>query len=101
MIRKVKVSSNAFDKLDVLLPVKLPGFPEEFTVQDFIDLELPEIINKFATEFDDLPASETQLPRYRYAIFAGLIIPKIVAFGFLHANNEISVLDLELNLNQV
>ena len=52
--RTVRVSPAAFDQLDSQLPQDR-GPSGEASVGDFIVLELPAVVERFASSFDDLP----------------------------------------------
>ena len=71
----------------------------EPSTADFQSFELLEIIERFATAFDDLPAVFSDHPDYRVLVAAGTLVRAYSAIGQLVSDGAIELLSLELDLN--
>lgn len=89
--RRVRVTAALFEQLDdQLSPDRGPkGEP---SATDFIVLELPAIVERFSTGFDDLPEVVEGLPSARMLIAPGLLVECFVVYGVLAVDKAIDLI---------
>lgn len=95
--RAVRVSPAAFDQLDSQLPPER-GRHGEPSVGDFIVLELPAVVERFATGFEDLPEIIEGTPGGRMLIAPGLLVRAYVAYGVLLDDGTIEIVGITIDL---
>ena len=94
--RTVRVSPAAFDQLDDQLrqergPVGQPS------VGDFIVLELPAVVERFATGFDELPEIIEGTPTGRMLIARGLLVRAYVAYRILLDDDTVEIVGIGID----
>lgn len=94
--RTVRVSPAAFDQLDDQLPQER-GPAGQPSVGDFIVLELPAVIERFATGFDDLPEVIEGTPSGRMLIAPGLLVSAYVVYGMLLDDETIEIVGVSID----
>jgi hypothetical protein len=87
---------EAFEQLDELLRAER-GPNGQPSATDVIVLELPAIVERFATGFDDLPEIVEGVPAGRMLIAAGMLVRAIAVFGLLTSDNTIDLIGLSLD----
>lgn len=93
--RPVRVSPAAFDQLDSQLPQDRGPLGEP-SVGDFIVLELPAVIERFAVGFEDLPEIIEGTPSGRMLIAPGLLVRAYVVYGLLLEQNTIEIVGISV-----
>lgn len=78
--RRVRVTDSFLEQLDQLLPDDR-GPAGEPSTTDFLVIDLPPIVDQFATGFDELPEVITSVPSARMLINAGRPVTRFVVFG--------------------
>ena len=71
--RVVRVTDSFFDQLDTYFGSER-GPNGEPSATDFIVLELPAIVERFATDFDGLPEIVDRVPAGRMLITSGVLV---------------------------
>lgn len=61
-------------------------------------LELPSIVDRFATGFDDLPEIVVGVPAGRMLIAAGMLVRAVVVYGLLLEGDIIDLIGVDLDL---
>lgn len=78
--REVRVTSSFFAELDQQLGPDR-GADGKPSATDFVVLDLPTIVEEFASNFDDLPESAAGIPSARMLIGVGRLVPAFVVHG--------------------
>ena len=86
--RVVRVTAGFFDQLDTYFAAER-GPNGEPSATDFLVLELPAIVERFATDFDALPEIVDGVSAGRMLITAGVLVQAIAVYGI--ATSETSV----------
>lgn len=89
--RRVRVTAALFEQLDDQLSADR-GLKGEPSATDFIVLELPAIVERFSTGFDDLPEVVEGLPSARMLIAPGLLVECFVVYGVLAVDEAIDLI---------
>lgn len=92
--RRVRVSSFVFDSIDEVLPAER-GPNGEPSAGDFVTNELPSIVERFAVDFDELPAVEG-LIGIRELIAPGMYVRMFAAYGVLMTDDTIELSSIVL-----
>ena len=93
--RTVRTTVEFFDDLDRQLSAeRRSGLPSR---SDFQVYELLEIVEKFATRFDDLPEMIPGRPQYRVLITTGRVIPMISVVGQLATDGAVELIGIDLD----
>lgn len=87
--RIVRVSSSFFDQLDELRAERGDG--GEPSATDFVVIELPAVIERFATDFESLPEIIDGAPGGRMLIAPGLLVRAFAVYGLLVADGSIDL----------
>lgn len=95
--RRVRVAESFFEQLDRLLPVDR-GPNGEPSATDFLVIDLPSIVDQFATGFDALPEIIEGVPSARMLINAGRLVARFVVFGLESADGSIDLIGLDVEL---
>jgi len=66
---------------------------------DFRSIELPEVIERFATGFEQLGLPIPGRPDYRILLKGGLLVRGIQVIGQLMPDGEVELLKLDLDLS--
>lgn len=94
--RQVRVASALFDQLDELLGADR-GPQGQPSATDFVVLELPAIVERFATDFNRLPPIEEGLESARMLIGTGMLVRAFVVFGILATDGAIDLVGLGID----
>jgi hypothetical protein len=94
--RSVRVADSFFAALDDQLGQdrSAAGVP---SATDFLVFELPPVVERFATDFDGLPAVIEGFPGARLLIASGILVRGMVVYGLLVDNDSIELVDLDLD----
>jgi hypothetical protein len=95
--RVVRVSTAFFEQLDGQLGTDR-GAAGEPSATDFLVIELPAIVERFATGFEGLPEVIEGLPAARVLVATGRLVPAVAVFGLLAADGSIDLIGVELDL---
>lgn len=96
--RRVRVAESFFEQLDELLPSDR-GPNGEPSATDFLVIDLPSIVDSFATGFDALPEVIEGVPAARMLIAIGRLVGRFVVFGLEAADGSIDLIGLDLDLS--
>jgi hypothetical protein len=96
--RRVRVTDSFFEQLDELIPSDR-GANGEPSATDFLVIDLPSIVDSFATGFDALPEVIEGVPSARMLIAVGRLVGRFVVFGLEAADGSIDVIGLDLDLS--
>lgn len=95
--RIVRVTSPFFDQLDrQLAPERGPA--GEPSATDFLVIDLPPIVERFASEFDQLPEAVTGVPALRVLIEAGSLVRAVAVYGVLGDDDSVELVGVELDV---
>jgi hypothetical protein len=89
--RSVRVSAAFFEQLDKQLGADR-GPKGEPSATDFIVLELPGIVERFALGFAELPEVVPGLPSARMLIAPGLLVDCFVVYGVLAVDQAVDLI---------
>lgn len=92
--RPVRVSPVVFESIDVALRAER-GPNGEPSALDFVAVELPAIVERFATAFDELPEIDG-LSGGRMLIAPGLLVPAFAAYGVLLTDGAIELVSITI-----
>ena len=92
--RRVRVTEALFEQLDEQLgPDRgLRGQPSS---TDFLVLELPAIVERFAVDFEGLPEIVEGLASGRMLIASGLLVRAFAVYGLLATDGSIDLIGIE------
>ena len=95
--RPVRVAHEVFDRLDAILgPERGPeGRP---SANGFLTFELVEILDVFATRFDDLPRLIDQRDDYRILISNGTLVHAFAVIGQLNTDETIEIVRVDIDV---
>lgn len=94
--RRVRVTEAFFEQLDALLGDER-GPNGEPTATDFIVLELPTIVERFATDFDGLPELADELPGGRVFIAPSYLVGAVAVYGLLMTDGSIDLVGITMD----
>jgi hypothetical protein len=96
--RQVRVAESFFEQLDELLrPDRGPhGEP---SATDFLVIDLPPIVDRFATGFENLPELIEGVPAGRMLIIAGRLVKGVVVYGLEAPDGSIDIIGIDLELS--
>jgi hypothetical protein len=93
--RVVRVAPTFFEQLDQHLgPDRGPN--GEPSATDFLVLDLPTIVDAFATGFDDLPEAIEGTPAARVLIGAGRLARAFAVYGLLFDDGSIDLIGVDI-----
>lgn len=95
--REVRVSDSFFVELEDQLGAER-GPNAEPSATDFLALELPVIVEQFATAFDDLPEAVAGVPSIRMLIGAATLVTAFVVHGIETPDGAINLVGVEIDL---
>ncbi|NNC42078.1 MAG: hypothetical protein HKN94_10960 [Acidimicrobiales bacterium] len=95
--RDVRVSAQFFEDLDRQLDTER-GHNGEPSAIDFQSIELIEIVEWFATDFDSLPPVFDGRSDYRVLIKNGILVRAMRVVGVLASDGAIELVGLDLDL---
>jgi hypothetical protein len=94
--RVVRVTSEFFADLDAQLPTER-GPQGQPSTTDFLVLDLPAVVDRFATEFASLPEAVTGLGRVRVLITAGRLVQAFAVYGLLTDTGDIELIGIDID----
>ncbi len=94
--RSVRVTDEFFAQLDAQLGPQR-GDNGEPSATDFLVLDLPAVVDRFATGFDTLPEIVEGFDAGRMLIATGVLVRSFVVYGLLMSDNSIELLGIELD----
>jgi hypothetical protein len=92
----VRVSSAFFDQLDAQFRAERSSEGQP-SAHDFVVLELPVIVEKFATDFDSLPEAVPGVASTRTLIAPGLIVRVFAIHGTLLDDGSIELIGITID----
>ena len=95
--RPIRVTESFFDQLDELLPADR-GPKGEPSVTDFLVIDLPAVVDRFATEFEKLPEIIEGLPSARMLITTGRLVRRFVVYGLEAPDGSVDLIGIDLDL---
>ena len=91
--RSVRVTEAFFGQLDTYFGADR-GPNGEPSSTDFIVLELPAIVERFAADFDRLPEIVNGVPAARMLITSGVLVRAIAVFGLATSETTVDLIGL-------
>jgi hypothetical protein len=91
--RTVRITNAFFDQLDTYLASER-GPHGEPSATDFIVLELPAIVEGFATDFDKLPEIVDGVPAGRMLIASGVLVRAVAVFGLATSDTSVDLIGI-------
>ncbi len=96
--RAVRVTAEFFELLEHQLPDER-GAKGEPTVAEFVASDLVEIIEQFATGWDDMLMSIRNRPDYRVLITTTHLVPYVSVYGQLSpVDGAVELVDIDIDL---
>ena len=95
--REVRVADSFFARLDEQLGEER-GPEGEPSSTDFLVIDLPRIVERFATQFDRLPSGSGGVDSVRMVIGTGALVRAFVVFGVEVAEGVVELIDVELDV---
>ena len=94
--REVRVADSFFARLDEQFGTER-GPSGEPSATDFIVIDLPAIVELFATTFDDLPEAIPGLPAVRMLIGTGALARAYVVQGIEITNGIVQLVGIDID----
>lgn len=94
--RSVRVTAGFFDQLDSQLGEDR-GPHGEPSATDFIAFQLPEIIERFAEDFDALPEAVEGVVSARMLLTPGVLVHASIVYGVLAADDAIDLVGISID----
>ncbi|MFT3851601.1 MAG: hypothetical protein QM733_02485 [Ilumatobacteraceae bacterium] len=94
--RVVRVTEGFFEQLDRAFPSER-GPNGEPSATDFIVFELPAVVERFATHFDDLPEIVDGVPAGRMLITSGVLVHAIAVFGLATSETSVDLIGITVD----
>jgi hypothetical protein len=94
--RVVRVSADFFDQLDSQLGAER-GPAGEPSATDFIVVDLPTIVERFATQFDDLPEAVEGVAEARVVVGTGEVVRAFVVYGLLLSDGAVELIGVDID----
>jgi hypothetical protein len=94
--RRVRVAESLFEQLERLLPADR-GPNGEPSITDFLVLDLPAVVDRFATDFDVLPEALDGVPSIRALVTTGRLVGAFVVYGIESADGSVDLIAVELD----
>lgn len=95
--REVRVTELFFDDLDRQLDQER-GPNGEPSATDFLVMDLPAIVERFAERFDTLPEVRVGEPAVRVAVGTGVLVAAFAIYGVELADGSIELIGLDVDL---
>ena len=95
--REVRVSEEFFRQLDEQLGDSR-GTSGEPSSTDYLVLELPAIVERFASGFDDLAEIMAGVPAARMLVTTGMLVPASVVYDLETQSGVIELVGVEFDL---
>lgn len=96
--RAVRISSSFFDDLNAQLPHER-GPNGEPSVHDFQVYELLRVVDRIATEWDDLAELIAGRADYRILTAAGILVPVFSVVAQLTSDGAIELVEIDIDLD--
>ena len=94
--RQVRVSDSFFEQLDELFGSER-GDHGEPSATDFLVVELPTVIERFARDFNGLPMVIDGVSNARVLLVTGRLVPVLAVFGVLVSGDIIELVGLTVD----
>ena len=94
--RLVRVSGDFFDQLDRQLPAER-GPNGEPSASDFVGIDLPVVIERFASGFDELPEAVPGVSTARVIVGTGKVVEFFVVYGLLLDDDAIELIGVDID----
>src|SRR5262245_29231158 len=94
--RLVRVTPSFFDQLDEQLGSDR-GDDGQPSATDFLVLDLPALVEQFATDFERLPEVIEGVGVARVLIATGRLVRAVAVYGLLSADGSIDLIGVELD----
>lgn len=95
--RHVRVDSSFFDDLDAQLGADR-GPSGEPSSTDFLVMDLPTIVDRFAEDFESLALAYPGRSDYRVLVATGTLVATSVVIGQLVADDTVALMGIEIEL---
>lgn len=92
----MRVSDGFFDQLDQQLGSER-GADGRASSTDFLVMELPAVVERFATDFDGLPEIVEGFTGGRMLIASGIFVRAFTAYGVLITDDSIEIIGIEFD----
>ncbi len=92
----VRVSPAFFDQLDNELGADR-GDKGQPSATDFLVIDLPAIVERFATDFEGLPEFVEGVSVARVLVATGRLVRALAVYGFLTPDGSIELIGIELD----
>ncbi len=96
--RTVRVSESFFEQLDDILGEDRGSDGSLPSSTDFLVIELPAIVELFATSFDLLPETISGVSAGRMLIGSGALVYAFVVFGLLVSQDTVELIGIDIDL---
>ena len=93
--RIVRVAQSFFEQLDSQLRPER-GDAGEPSATDFLIIDLPPVIEGFATHFDELTADLSGVSAVRVLIASGVVVDAFAVYGVLMNDGTISLVGITI-----
>ena len=95
--RQVRVAERFFDQLDRVLPDErtVGGLP---SATDFLLYEMPRLIERLATDYEDVTLPVESEPGLRVLVTSGILVRYIAVYATVAADGAVDILGLEVDL---
>jgi hypothetical protein len=97
--RIVRASSTFFDSLDEQLAAER-GDQGQPSATDFLILDLPPVVERFATDFEALPEIVEGYSAGRMLIARGQLVRAFAVYGLLMDDDSIELIGVEIDLDR-
>jgi hypothetical protein len=94
--RQVRVADSFFDMLDSQLGPDR-GADGEPSATDFLVMEFPAVVERFATAFESLPEIVDGFGGGRMLIAPGMLVRAFVVYGLLITDGTIELIGLDID----
>lgn len=94
--RVVRVSPAFFEQLDEQLG-SVRGDAGEPSATDFLVIDLPAIVERFATDFEGLPEFMEGVGVARVLVATGRLVRAVAVYGLLVADDSVELIGIELD----
>ena len=94
--REVRVSESFFHQLDAQLGSSR-GPDGQPSATDYLLIELPTVVDRFASEFEELAEMVTGVGTARMLVTTGTLVPASVVYGLEVVGGAIELIGIELD----
>lgn len=94
--RVVRVSPAFFEQLDEQLR-SVRGDAGQPSATDFLVIDLPAIVERFATDFEGLPEFVEGVGVARVLVATGRLVRAVAVYGLLVADDSVELIGIELD----